>query len=439
MKFSIIIPIYNSHLFLQETISSVLKQSYSKQMIELILINDGSTDNSEEICIFYKMKYPELIKYKKIENSGPSIARNVGLSITSEKTDYVLFLDSDDKISKHYLKNAFVFFKNNPEVKLAVSPIIYMGDSTGEHKLNYRFENEKDIVEITKEYNNPHFFIGGTIFQFKVIKELGLKFRSDLKFFEDAFFVNEALIELKRYGLIKKNAYYYRKRIDRNSLVDISWNNKKRYIDLVKDCYTKLLEKSLISNNKTCNYIGYLIVYHLRLFFIKENYDKMVKILNEEDLNLFRMSLVELLKRIDDNLIFEQRFKDYVKVLFMKIKYGEEYKPTIPRKNNIIIEKVGMRFPFLTICGITNLDNIYVRYNSKMVPCNLKKIQSKYIILDIPITEEKYILYSSIPCYVMKFSICKKELGNVEPIKEVKILKEIIIRLINWKNTFFAG
>ncbi len=109
--FSIIIPIYNSEYYLRDSIESVINQSIGfKENIELILIDDGSVDSSPQICEFFKNLYPNNIKILRIENSGPSTARNCGLSNVSEKSKIIGFLDSDDAFSQNALQSVYNFF-----------------------------------------------------------------------------------------------------------------------------------------------------------------------------------------------------------------------------------------------------------------------------------------------------------------------------------------
>ena len=91
VKVSIIMPVYNDEEFLNESISSVLNQTLSN--IELICVNDGSTDNSLNILNDFASKY-EFIKIFSKENEGSGIARNFGM--TQAKGEYIAFLDSDD-------------------------------------------------------------------------------------------------------------------------------------------------------------------------------------------------------------------------------------------------------------------------------------------------------------------------------------------------------
>ena len=98
-KVSIIIPVYNAETFLGKCIDSVIKQSYKN--IEIILVNDGSTDNSLELCNNYK-KQDKRIKVIDIYNGGASFARNKGIDICTG--DYITFVDSDDYVTNDYVE-----------------------------------------------------------------------------------------------------------------------------------------------------------------------------------------------------------------------------------------------------------------------------------------------------------------------------------------------
>jgi glycosyltransferase involved in cell wall biosynthesis len=95
MKLSIIIPVYNVYKYLENCLSSVFNQDIPLDNFEVIIVNDGSTDASEEIILNYKNKFSNLI-YIKQENQGVSVARNKALAVA--KGNYITFVDSDDSI-----------------------------------------------------------------------------------------------------------------------------------------------------------------------------------------------------------------------------------------------------------------------------------------------------------------------------------------------------
>ena len=107
--FSIIIPIFNRQYKIKDCIKSVLSQNFDK--IEIILIDDNSTDESFKVCeeISKKENNIKLIKNKK--NQGVGISRNIGLSLSEGK--YILFLDSDDRLKKNSLKKIYFEFEKN--------------------------------------------------------------------------------------------------------------------------------------------------------------------------------------------------------------------------------------------------------------------------------------------------------------------------------------
>lgn len=99
-KVSIIVSIYNAEMFLREMLDSLVGQSYPKEFLEVILVNDGSTDTTIDICKTYCDKYDNFVLVNK-ENGGISSARNAGLKAASG--EYVTFLDSDDFCNSNYV------------------------------------------------------------------------------------------------------------------------------------------------------------------------------------------------------------------------------------------------------------------------------------------------------------------------------------------------
>ena len=97
--FSIIIPVFNADLFLEQCLNSVLEQSFKSW--ELICVDDGSTDKSARILADFAEKN-EKIKIKSINNSGTAVARNEGITLAAG--EYILFIDSDDWVSPDALK-----------------------------------------------------------------------------------------------------------------------------------------------------------------------------------------------------------------------------------------------------------------------------------------------------------------------------------------------
>ena len=129
-KVSIVIPCYNQGVYLSETLDSVLAQSYENW--ECIIVNDGSTDNTEIVAKEYCKKDKRFV-YVYQNNSGLSKARNTG--VANSDGFYILPLDSDDIIASQYLEFAIKAFEKNENLKIVYCRAELFGEQKGEWKL----------------------------------------------------------------------------------------------------------------------------------------------------------------------------------------------------------------------------------------------------------------------------------------------------------------
>ncbi|MFQ2108009.1 glycosyltransferase family 2 protein [Aeromonas rivipollensis] len=201
---SVIVPIFKVEKFLSNCIESILEQTY--QNIELILVNDGSPDNSGKICELYQAKYSNKIKYIYQENSGCSSARNKGLSVS--KGDFISFIDGDDRLPSNYydamLINASAIDKHTAFI---FCPLRFM--KLG--KLEYTCSFDKVIFDSTINASEiPSALLNSScnkLFVRSVINDLGLRFPTDSHFSEDMAFVLK-LLGAKNKAVFTSNTYY---------------------------------------------------------------------------------------------------------------------------------------------------------------------------------------------------------------------------------------
>ncbi|BCE10408.1 hypothetical protein RSC2_02204 [Bacillus paralicheniformis] len=383
--FSIIMPIYNSENYLRDSIESVINQSIGfKENIELILIDDGSVDSSPQICEFFKDLYPNNIKILRIENSGPSAARNCGLSNVSEKSKFIGFLDSDDTFSQNALQSVYNFFCDSEDVNIAVLPVYYTGKKEGGHKLNNRFEKGTRVINILNDYKAIHFYIGGTFYRKHILNSTAL-FDETIKFWEDAIFFNQLLLKEKRYGAVAEGKYYYRKRKEKNSLVDRSWFNKKRYTYLLNTCYMTLLRDSIKQYDIVLPYLQFLIVYHMKLFLYQNYRDIYKSVLDQQEQKKFVDDFIKILRYIKPQIIKEQNMPMYYK----------EFMYHLLEANTEALENIKKERVLQSSCTITSTkikgfkleltghfinqyyemqenDEIYIRYFNRLKNANEK-------------------------------------------------------------------
>ena len=201
MTISIIIPVYNASQYLSNCIDSIISQTY--QDIELILIDDGSTDNSGEICDSYAKEDSKIIVQHKL-NGGVSSARNLGLSIA--RGEYITFVDSDDYLKKDYLKNLL-----NASLKYDAD-LVQAGfqkcteSCVEEVKCTSIDFATSSIDEILKHLRG---FCCSKLFRNSVIRENQLTFDEELTLAEDLCFVLKYCEFAKRIAFIHNTDYCY--------------------------------------------------------------------------------------------------------------------------------------------------------------------------------------------------------------------------------------
>ena len=149
--FSVVIAIYNTGRYLQDSIGSLLNQTINFDKIQVILVNDGSVDKTEELCLNYQNLFPKNIFYVKINHGGVSKARNAGLALAKGK--FINFLDPDDKWSYNAFKYFFLFFKFYKDIDLVAGRLKFFEANENFHPLDYKYYKTRK-VNLNDEYTS---------------------------------------------------------------------------------------------------------------------------------------------------------------------------------------------------------------------------------------------------------------------------------------------
>ena len=203
---SIIVPVFNSSQYLEKCIKSILLQSYNN--FELILINDGSTDNSLEICDYFKKSDKRIEVYNLEKNKGVSFSRNIG--IRNAQVEFLIFIDIDDSVGPNYL----VSFLSGKKYNLVISGFKEQ-DSDGlwkEHLPILDIEVEKiPLLQIYKNFISTPLIRSPwcKLYRRDIIKDNEIKFDESLNFGEDTIFVLNYLRYVEDIGLSNTSEYYY--------------------------------------------------------------------------------------------------------------------------------------------------------------------------------------------------------------------------------------
>lgn len=271
---SIIIPVFNSEDYLRECLDSVLNQTYKN--IEIILVNDGSTDNSAKILKKYALENDNIVLINQ-NNHGQSFARNVGLDYAKGK--YIYFLDSDDYILSDMIRQLITKMeKYNLEI------IRFGGKSFTDHHQYKKEMNRydyKDKFDKNKLYKKEEFLNACKeaytpspvlyITKRDVLLKNNIKFDLDLKKFEDEIFTLTLFLNIRK-AMYEPNIYYMRRyrpdslmtsSIEEDPMEIFNLNYKVvKKIKNLKSVYTKAEQLNLINERIRIN--------RKKLFLIKE-------------------------------------------------------------------------------------------------------------------------------------------------------------------------
>lgn len=267
INISIIMSIYNSAQYLSESISSILNQSY--QDFELILVDDGSSDNSLEMCMEFADKDERIVVIHK-GNGGVSSARNAG--IERSRGAFLRFVDADDILPQDSLLRLITPVKENENIDLVLGKfesndtVIYFGDDISGLKSNDEFM-EHFLLYMRSFYYGV---VWNKLYRKDIIIKQKLKFNEKINWSEDFFFNVQYYRYCKIFYYISETVYFYCRR--ENSLSTISLHySEKELLDL--EILRFLAIKgfvALCSNSKETEERAY----DFMLFKINENFKK---------------------------------------------------------------------------------------------------------------------------------------------------------------------
>ena len=387
-QISVIIPIYNCEKYIKECLSSLIKQTFKN--FEIICINDGSNDDTLKILKKFEAKDERIIIFNQ-NNSGPGIARNIGMK--KSKGKYLIFLDSDDIFKKTMLEELYIKIKEND------SDVVICNSQNFEKKKwwkkfyekNYLISNniikQKTFSSLDIEKDFLNLFIWwpwDKLFKRKYIENLGIEYQN-LKSSEDLFFVAASVIAAKKISYLDKILINHRIGI-KNSVSNSrqkSWDN---FYYALKELKRFIKEKGLYKRFKQdfINYVASFSIWQL------------------ENIN---------------GISFELLYKK------IKNEWWNEFEVTKYGKNYFYNQNLYKNIKFILNSNLKQLDNSFIFKTNNIKFNYLKKQQNKslqnfYFIKSFENTEKySFILLNQIILiyfFIINFIIfIKKILINI--------------------------
>ena len=282
IKLSIIVPVYNVYNYLEKCLDSLVKQTLKD--IEIIIVNDGSTDNSQKIIDIYTKKYPKIIKSYFKKNGGLSSARNFGLQYAVG--EYIAFVDSDDYVDVNFAKDMYKKAKKE-SAEIVVCDMIEVNE-TKEQKY-YTYSKFNNLYETTPSVCNKIF--KKTLFE-------NIKFKEKI-WYEDLNIMLKIIPITTKISTLNKGYYFYSYR--QNSTTKN--NNSIKNLDIITSIEDA--KKYLIKTKQYDNQLfEYIVFDHILLQAI----NRVVAQKNKE-----KYKVISILTNYCKNNIKDYKNKNYYK------------------------------------------------------------------------------------------------------------------------------
>lgn len=224
---TVLMPNFNNAPFLREAIDSILNQTFPHFV--LLIVDDGSTDNSVEIIKSYTDT--RIVLLQKEKNSGIVDTLNVGLEHI--KTRYFIRMDGDDLSAPNRIELLYAFMENHPDTGACGSNMVHFGTAT--HTTNYSLDPDKIKARLIFNGGLSH---AGSIFRTKIFKDNGVRYSNDHPYMED-YHLFLTLKDYTNFANIPDILYHYRL-LDHNSSIKNHHTLLQRYREIYKKVLTEL-------------------------------------------------------------------------------------------------------------------------------------------------------------------------------------------------------
>ena len=303
-KVSVIIPVYNVENYLRKCLNSLVNQTLKD--IEIIVVNDGTLDNSQEIIDEYVKKYPKKVVSIIQENGGQGAARNTGL--LHAKGEYIGYVDSDDYVEENMYEELY------KKAKEEDSDIVICGNNVV--KENYEFLSKEDV---DKEFLLGKMAVWNKIYKKNIIVDNKIQFRSKV-WYEDLDFTMKVYFSSKKISYVDKPLYNYLLREGST----MNNNNIKRNLELI-EAFDSLIDycKDKKIYNKAKDEIEFLCIYHMYIFAI-------TRVLNTNNNYKAKIAIIN-------------KFRDYINSNFPNYKQNK-YLYLLPKRRKLIYNLINSKF-----------------------------------------------------------------------------------------------
>jgi hypothetical protein len=246
--FSIVSAVYNVARYLPDFIATIEGQDYDLSKVQVVMVNDGSTDDSLELIEQWRSRAPGLVTVIDQPNAGQSAARNAGLAVASGT--WITFTDPDDTLDSNYLSQVAAALDQDPRIAMAAVQIVNVWESRNivadDHPLRKKFRGGDKVVDLDRFPEYIQLSAASAFFKGDSLRALNLTFdHRVVPNFEDAHLIARYLLEQDQplLAIVSSTRYLYRRRGDGTSTLQGASRNPGRYTHVLRYGLLDLLER----------------------------------------------------------------------------------------------------------------------------------------------------------------------------------------------------
>lgn len=307
-KVSIIIPIYNAEKYIEKCLTSVINQTY--QNIEIICIDNNSTDNSIDILKKYQ-KLDSRIILEKEKNAGVSYARNHGINICSGK--YISFIDADDYIERDYTESLVKNIQEQCDISICNFNIIQDGNIKYRDNINNKnYLTKEEIIERIFLRNEFCAFCWNKLYKTDIIKKNKISFNEKQEICEDLLFNLSYLKASNKGGIYdesKKYNYFQHSDSSYNNLSMKKWRNIRELENSIEKM--EIVTTAKQKENWYFYFLCILLDYKERCYYARDK--KEISVVSK------KINSIKKYTFINKSINFTDKMKIFLKIYMMKI------------------------------------------------------------------------------------------------------------------------
>jgi glycosyltransferase involved in cell wall biosynthesis/CDP-glycerol glycerophosphotransferase (TagB/SpsB family) len=272
-QFSVVTAIYDVAPYIEAYLSSLDRQTYGVAHLEVVLVDDGSTDGSAEIAERWGRTSAASVRVLRQENAGQGAARNAGMKVATGQ--WVTFPDPDDVLAETYFAEIAAFLAAQSQVPdlLAGRLLTFADDHTehvDHHPLRGNFKGKNQLVDLSRFPNRVHLSGASSFLLLDRVRENGVEFDSRIRpTFEDGHLIGVYLLSSAAplVGFVRTAEYYYRKRVDGTSSVQSGWARDEKYTNVPRHGFLDLLRRAKAAHGQVPLWVQNTVLYDLLWYF----------------------------------------------------------------------------------------------------------------------------------------------------------------------------